>query len=359
MQQKYLDYHEGQDDELALDEVDKDFSQHEAEVETEMQKDLAEDGFSDGEEVSEAQDTEPAEDSGVGTSLSMYMKEVAAVGDYTPDQLIAKIQKMHEVYESGDTQKALRLRNDIVEHNLKLVISAAKHYRYGYTPSQFSDAIQAGNEGLIHAVSRFDPSRGYRFSTYAWWWIRQSISRTANETMSTVRVSSGMAEDIAKAKKLLQDMEKGTGRAAVSYIAKKLGWTPKHAREVIQYANMQNVGSLNALVSGKSSSSDSETEIGEMVQDPNGNFTDTVDKRMVEGQLGAVLDKLPSKRTADIIKRYYGLEPYPAPQTLEEIGAEYSVSHQAIQRALKNGLSLLNRKPELHDALALLDIDDV
>ena len=367
-----MEYHENKnvDKDFGVDikKLNEDFMKLEPETEMEMNEDLEDAGLNDLTKIKietekQKEDAEDIEEESsemsVASALNLYLKSIYEIGEYTQEQLNEKVQKYHDAIEAGNKEKALYYRNAIVEHNLKLVVSAAKHYRTGYKSSDFNDAIQAGNIGLIKAVEYYDASRGFHFSTYAWWWIRQGIHRNMQENMTSLRVSSVLADDINKAKRTIGDLEKMSSREACAILQKRFNWTPKHATEVIHYANMQNFASLNAQVGNKmSGDSDSESELGELIADPAEEFTSQVDKRIIEKQLCDIIESLPSKRTADIIKRHYGLANY-TPQTYEEIGEEYGVTHQAIQRALKNGLALLYRKPELHDRIALLDMDNI
>jgi RNA polymerase primary sigma factor len=229
-----------------------------------------------------------------------------------------------------------RARQRLIEKNLRLVVSVAKKYRgYGLP---FEDLIQEGNIGLMKAVEKYDPERGFRFSTYATWWIRQAVQRAVADKGRTIRVPVHMTEKIRKMARTYNELSAELERDPTDEeVAERLEWTIGEVRDVKDA--MPDAMSLNQPLSSETDSS----ELGELVEDERASDTPgTVMQEMESAQLGEAIQRLP-ERNRYVLLRRYGLDSH-EPATLAQLSDELGVSRERIrqlqreaERMLKSG----------------------
>ena len=273
-------------------------------------------------------------------TVRLYLREIGKLPLLKPEEeheLAMKILK-------GDK----KAKNKMVESNMRLVVSIAK--RYSGRGLDLLDLIQEGNTGLLRAVEKFDPDKGFKFSTYATWWIRQAITRAIADQARTIRIPVHMVETINKVLRATRKLTNELNREPTTdEIAKEIGMEPEKVDYVMKIK--QDIASLDATV-GKDGD-DEDSVLGDFVEDEDRESPeDAAANQLLKEQIAQILTTL-SEREQKIIKLRFGIGGG-RPHTLEEVGAEFSVTRERIRQIEAKALSKLRKNKDtkkLHEYL--------
>ncbi|SDC96712.1 RNA polymerase primary sigma factor [Rhodococcus tukisamuensis] len=334
------------------------------------EKDKASGDFVWDEEESEAlrQARKDAELTASADSVRAYLKQIGKVALLNAEEeveLAKRIEaglfathKMGKMAEAGEkptptdrrnlnwiTRDGNRAKNHLLEANLRLVVSLAK--RYTGRGMAFLDLIQEGNLGLIRAVEKFDYTKGYKFSTYATWWIRQAITRAMADQARTIRIPVHMVEVINKLGRIQRELLQDLGREPTpEELAKEMDITPEKVLEIQQYA--REPISLDQTIGDEGDS-----QLGDFIEDSEAVVAvDAVSFTLLQDQLASVLETL-SEREAGVVRLRFGLTDG-QPRTLDEIGQVYGVTRERIRQIESKTMSKLrhpSRSQVLRDYL--------
>jgi RNA polymerase primary sigma factor len=262
-------------------------------------------------------------------SLRLYLRSIGRVQLLTADREVALAQRI----ERGD----LVAKQEMVEANLRLVVSIAKGY-LGRGLS-FLDLIQEGSLGLIRAVEKFDYRRGYKFSTYATWWIRQAVTRAIADKGRTIRIPVHMVEKLNKVVHVERQLVQELGREpSPEEIAKQLECTSREVREILRMA--QQPVSLEKPIG-----EEEESELGDFVEDESAESPfETASTNLRKENVRKALDALP-QREREVIEMRFGLTGA-RPYTLEEVGRAFNVTRERIRQIENHTLKKLESLPE-------------
>ena len=349
----------------SLDDVDE--STFEPAEEAKLEGELTEDeGFT----LSEADDADEPEQQVMAAGATAdpvkdYLKQIGKVALLNAEQEVELAKRIEaglfadeKINDESNKVKASqiddfewiaedgrRAKNHLLEANLRLVVSLAK--RYTGRGMLFLDLIQEGNLGLIRAVEKFDYTKGYKFSTYATWWIRQAITRAMADQARTIRIPVHMVEVINKLARVQRQMLQDLGREpSPEELARELDMTPEKVVEVQKYG--REPISLHTPLG-----EDGDSEFGDLIEDSEAVVpADAVSFTLLQEQLHDVLDTL-SEREAGVVSMRFGLTDG-QPKTLDEIGKVYGVTRERIRQIESKTMSKLrhpSRSQVLRDYL--------
>ena len=285
----------------------------------------AEDALSDEELAITADNVDAFADD----SVRMYLREIGKIPLLSQEEELDLAQKAMK----GDK----RAKDKLAEANMRLVVSIAK--RYGGRGLDFLDLIQEGNTGLLRAVEKFDPDKGFKFSTYATWWIRQAITRAIADQARTIRIPVHMVETINKVLRTTRRLTQELNREPTNEeIANAMGMDVEKIEYVMRIK--QDIASLDASVSRDGD--DEESVLGDFVEDSERDSPeDATANQILKEQIAEILTTL-SEREQKIIRLRFGIGGGRS-HTLEEVGNEFSVTRERIRQIEAKALSKLRK----------------
>ena len=308
---------------------------------------VVDDGASDaddpaltGESVDDFEDSLSTDGITIDDPVKVYLKEIGRVPLLTPEEEVDLALKIQAGGPEGEKAK-----QRLSEANLRLVVSIAK--RYVGRGMQFLDLIQEGNLGLIKAVEKFDHTKGFKFSTYATWWIRQAITRAIADQARTIRIPVHMVETINKVKKVSSQLLHEYGHdPSAEEIAERLEMPVEKVREIMRVA--QEPVSLETPIG-----EEEDSHLGDFIPDDDAPVpAEAASQTLLKEQLADVLKTL-TPREEKVLRLRFGLEDG-RPRTLEEVGKEFNVTRERIRQIEAKALRKLrhpSRSKKLRDFL--------
>jgi RNA polymerase primary sigma factor len=262
-------------------------------------------------------------------SLRLYLRSIGRVDLLTADQEVFLAKRI----ERGD----MGAKQQMIEANLRLVVSIAKGY-LGRGLS-FLDLIQEGSLGLIRAVEKFDYRRGYKFSTYATWWIRQAVTRAIADKARTIRIPVHMVEKLNKVVHVERQLVQEFGREPTpEEIAFELQWTTREVKDILRISQLP-------VSLEKPIGEEEDSELGDFVEDETAESPfELASENLQRENVKRALDALPT-REREVIEMRYGLRGHKA-RTLEEVGRAFGVTRERIRQIENNTLKKLEGLPE-------------
>ena len=290
--------------------------------------------------VDDFEDTLATEGVAIDDPVKVYLKEIGRVPLLTPDE---EVQLALAIQKGG--KEGERAKQRLSEANLRLVVSIAK--RYVGRGMQFLDLIQEGNLGLIKAVEKFDHTKGFKFSTYATWWIRQAITRAIADQARTIRIPVHMVETINKVKKVSSQLLHENGHEpSAEEIAERLDMPVDKVREIMRVA--QEPVSPETPIG-----EEEDSHLGDFIPDDDAPVpAEAASQTLLKEQLADVLKTL-TPREEKVLRLRFGLEDG-RPRTLEEVGKEFNVTRERIRQIEAKALRKLrhpSRSKKLRDFL--------
>ena len=298
----------------------------------EEEEDLADDDIMSGSYVDDISDD----------SVRMYLREIGKIPLLTHEEEMVLSRKAVE----GDR----RAKDKMAEANMRLVVSIAK--RYSGRGLDLLDLIQEGNTGLLRAVDKFDPEKGYKFSTYATWWSRQAITRAIADQARTIRIPVHMVETINKLMRTQRRMTQELNREPTTEeLAKELDIEPEKVEYVMKIK--QDISSLDAGI-GRDGEDGEDSTLGDFIEDEDtASPEESAAGQLLKEQVREVLSSL-SDREQKIIKMRFGLDGTKS-HTLEEVGLEFAVTRERIRQIEAKALMKLRKHKDsrkLHEYLS-------
>ena len=310
---------------------------------------------------------------GTSDSISLYLNEIGEVPLLTgPEEAVlareisegmeaeAQLAELYatEEVEGFESENLLRLqelqstgeyaRDQLTRANLRLVVSIAKKYsNYGLP---LLDLVQEGNMGLMRAVEKFDGTKGYRFSTYATWWIQQAVSRAVSNQARTIKIPIHTIEAMNRVTRAQRELEKELGRKpSTAETSERTGLDPEKVEELIQLNSNQGTLSLDLPMGD-----DDGFNLAEVLSDSEDEGPESAAiKELLKGAISETLDGL-DKREREIVEMRFGLEGQD-PKTLDEIGSHFGVSRERIRQVETRILSKLRYRSDLKSLIEFMN----
>lgn len=287
---------------------------------------------SDGRNPGEAGDGGESGDSG-GDALQHYLREIRRAPLFSVDEELA----MARAARDG----SFAARQAMIEHNLRLVVSIARHYLGRGLP--LPDLIEEGNLGLMHAIAKFEPERGFRFSTYASWWIRQAVERAIVQQARLVRLPVHVVRDLHQVLRMRRQIEAEQGGAGLAagpvraeQIARRLGWPPASVSELL--ALTEQPASLDAPLDRQASESLLDAVADDGAADPAGHRLGHEQVLLLSDGLAAL-----SEREREVLSGRYGLDDR-EPETLEVLATRLHLTRERVRQIQQEALQKLKRR---------------
>ena len=292
--------------------------------------------------------------SNTNNSVSSYLKEIGRIPLLNAQEeikLANQIQAMSSLSDKEDLtleekkiiRQGQRAKQSMVQANLRLVVSIAKKYQN--RGLSMLDLIQEGSIGLMRAAEKFDTSKGYKFSTYSYWWIRQAMTRALANHARTIRLPIHVTQDLNKIKKTTRQLSQKLGRKpSEREIAQELDLELKKLRSLAQFARITKLQSLNLTID------ENQTELGQILADDSASPSDFVASQEIRSQIQNLLHTL-SPKQRDVITLRYGLQDGHT-MTYEQIGNRCGISRERVRQIQNKAMRLL--KERAFETLALV-----
>ena len=281
---------------------------------------------------------------GINDSMGLYLKQMAQVPLLTREQEVEIFKRIEngEINED-DSQDAIKAKKEMIEANLRLVVSIAK--KYINRGVSFLDLIQEGNMGLMKAVEKFEYRRGYKFSTYATWWIRQGITRSIANQSRTIRIPVHMIDTISRVMRVQKQLVQAYGREATpDEVAEEINLPIGRVREVLKMA--QQPISLHSPIGDSDNAS-----FGDLIEDKSAeNPMEEASSSILKDRISEVLDTL-TEREREVLEQRFGLKDGYS-RTLEEVGTQFELTRERIRQIEAKALRKMrhpSRKRKLED----------
>jgi len=281
---------------------------------------------------------------GINNSMGLYLKQMAQVPLLTREQEVEIFKRIEaaEINED-DSQDAIKAKKEMIEANLRLVVSIAK--KYINRGVSFLDLIQEGNMGLMKAVEKFEYRRGYKFSTYATWWVRQGITRSIANQSRTIRIPVHMIDTISRVMRVQKQLVQEYGREATpDEVAEEINLPIGRVREVLKMA--QQPISLHSPIGDSDNAS-----FGDLIEDKSAeNPMEEASSSILKDRISEVLDTL-TEREREVLEQRFGLKDGYS-RTLEEVGTQFELTRERIRQIEAKALRKMrhpSRKRKLED----------
>lgn len=281
---------------------------------------------------------------GINDSMGLYLKQMAQVPLLTREQEVEIFKRIEngEINED-DSQDAIKAKKEMIEANLRLVVSIAK--KYINRGVSFLDLIQEGNMGLMKAVEKFEYRRGYKFSTYATWWIRQGITRSIANQSRTIRIPVHMIDTISRVMRVQKQLVQEYGREATpDEVAEEINLPIGRVRKVLKMA--QQPISLHSPIGDSDNAS-----FGDLIEDKSAeNPMEEASSSILKDRISEVLDTL-TEREREVLEQRFGLKDGYS-RTLEEVGTQFELTRERIRQIEAKALRKMrhpSRKRKLED----------